>query len=115
AVSEGHWSVRGLGERGKHRRKAASVLVSRCGGVGGAAATQLAAAGVGKLILAHAGNLRLSDLNRQTLMTHAGLGQPRMELASARLRELNPRLEIVAVTENVSEGNAGHLAEHADP
>jgi molybdopterin/thiamine biosynthesis adenylyltransferase len=77
-------------------------------------ATQLAASGVGKLILAHAGNLRLSDLNRQTLMTHAGVGKSRMELAAARLHELNPRLEIVAIPENVSETNAGSLVEQAD-
>jgi molybdopterin-synthase adenylyltransferase len=113
-VYEWQLSVPGFGEPGQQRLKAASVLISRCGGVGGAVATQLAAAGVGKLILAHAGNLRLSDLNRQTLMVHAGLGRPRMELASARLRELNPRLEIVAVTENVSEANAGPLVGQAD-
>ena len=38
--------------------RAASVLVSRVGGVGGIVAYQLAAAGVGRLVLAHAGNLR---------------------------------------------------------
>jgi molybdopterin-synthase adenylyltransferase len=114
AVYEWQLSVPGFGEAGQQRLKAASVLISRCGGVGGAVATQLAAAGVGKLILAHAGNLRLSDLNRQTLMDHAGVGKPRMDLASARLRELNPRLDIVAVTANISEANAGPLVEQAD-
>jgi molybdopterin/thiamine biosynthesis adenylyltransferase len=114
SLYEWQLSVPGFGEVGQQRLKAASVLISRCGGVGGAVATQLAAAGVGKLILVHAGNLRLSDLNRQTLMTHVGLGKPRMEIATTRLRELNPPLEMVAVTENVSESNARALVEQAD-
>jgi molybdopterin/thiamine biosynthesis adenylyltransferase len=107
-------SVPGLGEEGQRRLKGATVLVSRCGGVGGNAAYQLAAAGIGRLILAHAGNTKPSDLNRQLLMTHAGLGMPRVEQARARLFELNPRMEIVAVPENISEANVASLVGQAD-
>src|SRR5437588_13121845 len=82
------WSP-GFGEEGQRRLKGASVLVSRCGGVGGCVAYHLAAAGVGRLVIAHAGNLRLNDLNRQLLMTTEGVGTPRAELAARRLRELN--------------------------
>src|SRR5262245_65674245 len=70
-----------FGEAGQARLKGATVLVTRIGGVGGAVAHQLAAAGVGRLILAHAGNLRVDDLNRQLLMSQAGVGQPRVEQA----------------------------------
>jgi molybdopterin/thiamine biosynthesis adenylyltransferase len=104
----------GFGEEGQRRLKAASVLVSRCGGVGGAAATQLAAAGVGRLILAHGGALRLNDLNRQTLMTTAWVGRPRLELAPQRLRELNPHVAVEAVAANVGEDNAAELVGRAD-
>jgi len=103
-----------FGEEGQRKLKAATVLVSRIGGVGGALAQQLAAAGVGKLILAHAGNVRASDLNRQTLMSHAGLGQPRLGQAARRLRELNPRLEIEEIPENISPDNARQLVAQAD-
>ncbi len=92
----------------------ASVLISRVGGVGGAVAYQLAAAGVGKLILAHAGQVKPSDLNRQLLVTHDWIGKTRMDSIVKRLRELNPRLEIVAVEENVSESNASRLVSQAD-
>ena len=51
-----------LGESGQQKLKDASVLVSRVGGVGSVVAYELAAAGVGKLILAHAGNVKPSDL-----------------------------------------------------
>jgi molybdopterin/thiamine biosynthesis adenylyltransferase len=106
--------VPGFGETGQQRLKQASVLVSRVGGVGGALVYQLAAAGVGKLVLAHAGPLRLDDLNRQLLMRDDGIGASRVELASRRLREFNPHVEVVAVPENVSEANAARLVEAVD-
>jgi molybdopterin/thiamine biosynthesis adenylyltransferase len=106
--------VPGFGEEGQERLRGAAVLVSRCGGVGGAVAYQLAAAGVGKLVLAHAGNLRLNDLNRQLLMSHAVVGQPRVEQAARRLRELNPHVEVKAVAENVGPDNAERLVGGVD-
>ena len=77
-------------------------------------AYQLAAAGVGRLILAHAGTIKPSDLNRQLLMTHAALGTPRVDNAARRLKELNPWLEVVAVPENVSADNVVRLVGMAD-
>lgn len=103
-----------FGEEGQVKLKNASVLVSRCGGLGSVVAYELAAAGIGKLVLAHAGNTKPSDLNRQLLMTHAGLGKSRVESASRRLRELNPRLEVVAVAENVGDDNVQKLVEQVD-
>lgn len=111
---EWQMSVPGFGEKGQRALKAACVLVSRCGGVGGAAAYHLAAAGIGRLVLAHGGNLRKSDLNRQILMTHDWLGKPRVESARQRLRELNPRLVVEAVPENITEANAQALVSRAD-
>lgn len=107
------WSP-GFGEAGQETLKGASVLVSRVGGVGGAVAYYLAAAGVGRLVLAHRGPVRFSDLNRQILMTHDHLGKPRVESAARRLRELNPRLELMTIPENVSEENAARLVGEVD-
>jgi molybdopterin/thiamine biosynthesis adenylyltransferase len=106
--------VAGFGETGQAKLKAASVLISRCGGLGGVVACELAAAGVGRLILAHGGQVKLSDLNRQILMTHAGIGKPRIESVVQRLREFNPRIELVGEPDNVNESNAERLAEQAD-
>jgi molybdopterin/thiamine biosynthesis adenylyltransferase len=103
-----------LGEAGQRRLKAASVLISRIGGVGGTAAYYLAAAGVGRLVLAHAGNVKPSDLNRQLLMTTDWLGRPRVECAARRLRELNPHVDVVCRNENVADANAADLVRQAD-
>ncbi len=106
--------IDGLGETGQRRLKGASVLISRVGGLGGAVAQYLAAAGVGRLILAHAGPIRPSDLNRQILMTHARIGQSRVDSASRRLRDLNPRLDIITTAENITSANADALVAQAD-
>jgi molybdopterin/thiamine biosynthesis adenylyltransferase len=114
ALYEWQLWVAGFGEPGQELLKGSSVLVSRCGGVGGMVAYELAAAGVGRLVLAHAGNLRPSDLNRQLLMSHDGLGRARVELAAERLHELNPHVQVEAVPENVSEANAARLVGAVD-
>ena len=114
AVYEWQIWVPEFGEDGQEKLKGASVLVSRVGGLGSVVAYELAAAGIGKLVLAHAGNVKPSDLNRQLLMTHDWLGKPRVESAEKRLKDLNPRLEIVPVAENMSESNAERLVEQAD-
>jgi molybdopterin/thiamine biosynthesis adenylyltransferase len=114
AIYEWQLWVAGFGEAGQRRLKDATVLVSRAGGVGGTLAYQLAAAGVGRLILAHAGELRLNDLNRQLLMSHAGVGFSRVEQAAERLRAFNPHVEIVSVGENISEANVDSLVRDSD-
>ena len=107
-------TVKGFGEEGQRRLKAATVMISRIGGLGGLVAYELAAAGIGRLVLAHKGNLKPSDLNRQLLMRHNRLGQARIETAVESLKALNPRLEIVAVPENVSDDNVADLVGRAD-
>src|SRR5262245_40944810 len=102
------------GEIGQRRLKAATALVSRIGGVGGSAAIQLAAAGIGRLVLAHAGPIRLDDLNRQLLMTTEAIGQPRIESAERMLRALNPNVAIETVAENINESNVAGLVERCD-
>jgi molybdopterin-synthase adenylyltransferase len=114
ATYEWQMWVPGFGQEGQRKLKNCSVLISRVGGVGGLVAYQLAAAGIGKLVLAHAGNVRPSDLNRQLLMTHDWIGKPRIESIRRRLLELNPRLTIVDVPENISPDNADSLLQQAD-
>lgn len=114
AIYQWQMLVHDFGAEGQAKLKRAAVMISRAGGVGGLVAYQLAAAGIGKLIVAHAGCIQPSDLNRQLLMTHAGIGQPRIESIQRRLHELNPRMEIVAVDQNVTAENVNELVAQAD-
>ena len=114
AIYEWQIWIPDLGADGQRKLRNASVMVSRVGGVGSVVAYELAAAGVGRLVLAHAGNVKPSDLNRQLLMTHDWIGKPRIESIQRRLLELNPRLEIIDAAENVSEDNAERLVGKCD-
>jgi molybdopterin/thiamine biosynthesis adenylyltransferase len=114
ATYEWQMWIPGIGEEGQRKLKAATVLISRVGGLGGLVAYELAAAGVGRLILAHAGNLKLGDLNRQLLMRYDALGRSRIACASETLKTLNPKLDVVAVPENITPQNVERLVRNAD-
>lgn len=96
------------------RLKAASVLVAGVGGLGGAAATYLAVAGVGSLRLAHYGKLTLSNMNRQTLMADERIGEARVLQAKDRIKDLNPHVEVEIINERTSDGNIGDLLNGVD-
>ncbi|MBI2421685.1 MAG: HesA/MoeB/ThiF family protein [Candidatus Hydrogenedentes bacterium] len=113
AVYEWQMWTRDFGEAGQQALKNTTALVSRVGGLGGPVCLELAAAGIGRLIIAHGGNLKPSDLNRQILMSHEHLGTPRIEQAKARLLALNPRLEVSAVASNISKENVDRLVGEA--
>lgn len=103
-----------FGHAGQQRLKAASVLVTRIGGVGGPAALTLLTAGVGKLIVAHAGTLESPDLNRQLLGTEAGLGYSRVEQFAATLRAHNSFGRVEAIDHEPNDAEARDWAHEVD-
>ncbi len=104
----------GFGEEAQQRLKNSTVLVTGVGGLGATAALYLAVAGVGRLILLRGGELRLDDMNRQILMTHDWVGQPRVFKAKATLEAINPDIQIDAICEYVSPENVDRLVQSAD-
>ncbi|MBT3288584.1 MAG: HesA/MoeB/ThiF family protein [Victivallales bacterium] len=103
-----------FGEEGQEKLKGSAALVSRCGGLGSVVAYELAAAGVGRLAIAHGGNVKPSDLNRQLLMTTDWLGKPRVESAIRRLADLNPNVKVEPEAANIDEENAERLVASVD-
>lgn len=89
----------GFGEQAQEKLRGSTALVTRCGGLGGPIALYLACAGIGKLIVAHAGETTPSNLNRQILQTADSVGQPRVISLERKLREMNPDVEIVPVSD----------------
>ncbi len=114
SIYEWQLDVPDFGEEGQEKLRGTTALVSRIGGLGGAIAFQLAAAGIGKLILVHAGNLRKDDFNRQILMRWDGLEKPRIESAAKTLATFNPNVEVEVHDANFKEGNAAELVGRAD-
>ncbi len=86
-----------LSPDGQGRLKQSAVLITRAGGMGGPAALALAMAGVGRVILAHGGELTSADLNRQVLGCEAILGQPRAPHFAEALRAMNRFVQVEAI------------------
>ncbi|HEU4721050.1 MAG TPA: molybdopterin-synthase adenylyltransferase MoeB [Gemmatimonadaceae bacterium] len=95
-----------IGEEGQRRLKAARVLLVGAGGLGSPAALYLAAAGVGQLGVVDADDVELSNLQRQVLHDTASVGTPKVDSAAARLRAINPHVEITAHHVRLSSANA---------
>jgi sulfur-carrier protein adenylyltransferase/sulfurtransferase len=87
-------ALREVGAAGQEKLRRAAVLVVGCGGLGVPAMTYLAAAGVGRIGLVDGDRLEASNLHRQTLYSLADVGKPKVELAAARLRDLNPEVDV---------------------
>lgn len=86
-----------FGIEGQERLRESSVLVAGLGGLGSPVALYLAAAGVGRLLLADFDRVDLSNLQRQILHTTDRLGRTKAESARQTLRALNPGVELVTV------------------
>jgi molybdopterin/thiamine biosynthesis adenylyltransferase len=80
----------------EHQRllKRAKVSLLGLGGVGGAAAMSLVAAGVGSLLCADYDVVEPANLNRQILYTEDDVGAPKVDAAVQRLRGINRHVEV---------------------
>ena len=85
-----------LGEAGVARLASARVAVFGIGGVGGHAVEALARSGVGALELVDDDRVCLSNLNRQIIALTSTLGQYKVDVAAARVRDINPDCAVTA-------------------
>lgn len=94
---------------GQRRIKAARVLCIGAGGLGSPAALYLAAAGIGTLGLVDADRVDASNLQRQILYGSNDVGESKVEKAAARLRAMNPGVEIVVHDIRFTSANAKEI------
>ncbi len=85
-----------LGEDKTEKLRQASVLVAGVGGVGGYAAEMLVRAGIGSLAIIDADVVNASNINRQLIALHSTIGKSKVEVLSARLKDINPQLHLTA-------------------
>lgn len=86
---------------GQQRLLDGHALVVGAGGLGSPVALYLAAAGLGRLTLADADEVELSNLQRQIAHATADLGRNKAESAREAALALNPDCTIHAVTEHL--------------
>jgi adenylyltransferase/sulfurtransferase len=92
-----------VGIEGQDKLRAASVLVVGAGGLGCPAALYLAAAGIGKLTIADADKVDLTNLQRQILYDAGALGAPKVEAARRALNRMNPEVEVLALEKRIED------------
>ena len=86
-----------LGTEAMARLALARVAVFGVGGVGSYVAEGLARSGIGALDLIDHDNVSLTNLNRQIIALHSTIGQPKAEVARARVLDINPACDVCAV------------------
>ena len=102
-----------FGEEGQKRLKSSHVLIAGIGGLGCASATYLTAAGVGRITLIDFDVVELSNLNRQVLYCEEDIGEKKVLVAQSRLSKLNPGIEIIPISDQITEANVFQLTSGA--
>jgi molybdopterin/thiamine biosynthesis adenylyltransferase len=103
-----------LGPAGQRRLAGAGVVVVGCGGLGAPVIQQLAAIGVGRLVLFDDDVIEPSNLNRQTLFRWQDVGAKKVDVAAAFVRALNPGIEVIARSERVTATRARNIVSQAN-
>jgi len=101
-----HLILPDIGIAGQQRLKAARVLLVGAGGLGSPAALYLAAAGVGTLGLVDWDVVDVTNLQRQILHGTASVGTSKLESARARLKDLNPHVQVETFAVRLTSENA---------
>jgi hypothetical protein len=83
-------AIEGFGEEGQEKLSRARAFVAGAGGLGCAACTYLAAAGVGALRFVDGGEVEPSNLNRQVLYGVRDVEKAKAPVLQAGLAEVNP-------------------------
>lgn len=105
-----HLLIPEVGREGQERLKLSSVLLVGAGALGSPAAMYLAAAGVGRIGLVDDDKVEASNLQRQLLHAESTIGQSKLLSAAARLKEVNPLVELDLHDTRFTPGNAMGIA-----
>lgn len=102
-----------LGDEKFKRLQKSRVTVLGLGAVGGYVVEGLARAGVSHLRLVDFDDVKPSNLNRQVLALHSTIGQPKVELAKARVLDINPKCQVEGLPLFVSEEEMPRVLDNA--
>jgi molybdopterin-synthase adenylyltransferase len=98
-----------LGLKGQIRLKQARAIVIGAGGAGAAAATQLAACGVGYVAVVDGGKVGLRDLAGQAIYYTPDVGESKADTLAAKLGLLNPEVQVESYPVDLDAQNASAI------
>lgn len=104
----------GVGTMGQSKIKNASVLVVGAGGLGCPALIYLASAGIGMIGIADHDTVSESNLHRQPLYKHDDIGALKSTIATQRVLELNPHIQVISHDKGLSPDNAINIISSYD-
>lgn len=93
------------GEEKQKKLKKATVFIAGAGGLCGTVSIYLAEAGIGRLIICDNDTVDITNLNRQILHNDTRIGENKAISAKKTLEKLNPHVEVISVTERITEEN----------
>ena len=76
--------------------RAATVMVVGCGAVGSFAIEALARTGIGHIIVVDFDSVDESNINRQLFALDSTIGAPKVDVATARIHDINPDTRVTA-------------------
>ncbi|HUN66231.1 MAG TPA: molybdopterin-synthase adenylyltransferase MoeB [Bacteroidota bacterium] len=109
-----HLLIPEIGVGGQTRLKGSSVLIVGAGGLGSPAAMYLAAAGTGRIGIADADVVDLTNLQRQLLHDTSDVGRQKVDSAAATLRAINPEIIIETHPVRLTSRNTAEILKRYD-
>jgi molybdopterin/thiamine biosynthesis adenylyltransferase len=109
-----HIILRQVGLEGQIKISNGRVLIIGAGGLGSPVAFYLAAAGVGTIGIADSDRVDLSNLQRQIIHFTPDVGQPKVESAARKMRDLNPDVAVRTYHQMVGADNIRDLVREYD-
>ncbi len=91
-----------------------NVLLVGLGGVGSFAAEFLVRAGIGKLTIVDGDIVDITNINRQLPALTSSVGESKAEYMKARLLDINPNLELVAINQFLNPDETTDLVNQYD-
>jgi len=92
-----------IGEQGQIELRNANVLIVGMGGLGNPVALYLAAAGIGKLLIADGDQIDITNLQRQILFNENDVGNNKVDVAAEKLQQNNSDVNIEVIDEMLDE------------
>jgi tRNA A37 threonylcarbamoyladenosine dehydratase len=98
-----------IGKEAMEKLKKSTVAIFGIGGVGSYTAEALARCNIGKVVLIDDDVICLTNINRQLHATTKTVGKPKVDVMAERMKEINPKMEIVTYKKFYSNETAEEL------
>jgi len=103
-----------ISETEQNELKQKKVTVIGCGGLGGYIAEMLCRIGIGSITLVDDDIIDESNLNRQLISHSNNIGKKKAFELKARLQQINPNLNVIAIDDRFSEKNAEYILQNTE-